>query len=58
MEKQVQSRKKGIIVVNGREFRDLNGNGVLDPYENWELPIEERVRDLVSRMTLEEKAGS
>ena len=55
--KHVQSRTKGIIVENGREFRDLNGNGILDPYENWELPIEERVRDLVSRMTLEEKAG-
>lgn len=54
---KVEARVKNVITVDGKEFRDLNGNGVLDPYENWELPIEERVKDLVSRMTLEEKAG-
>ncbi|SHM56156.1 glycoside hydrolase family 3 protein [Gracilibacillus kekensis] len=54
---KVTTRVKDMITVNGKQFRDLNGNGVLDPYENWELPIEERVKDLVSRMTLEEKAG-
>ncbi|MFC2949893.1 glycoside hydrolase family 3 protein [Virgibacillus sediminis] len=53
----VETRVKDILTVDGKQFRDLNGNGVLDPYENWELPIEERVKDLVSRMTLEEKAG-
>jgi len=36
---------------------DLNNNGVMDPYENTELPIEQRVEDLLSRMTLEEKAA-
>ncbi len=40
-----------------KEFRDLNNNGQLDPYENPELPIKERIEDLLSRMTLEEKAG-
>ncbi len=54
---KVQSRTKDIIIEDGKAFRDLNGNGIVDPYENWELPVEERVRDLVSRMTLEEKAG-
>ena len=39
-------------------FRDLNGNGELDPYEDPRLPIEERVADLLARMTLEEKAGA
>jgi len=34
---------------------DFNKNGVMDPYENPKLPIEERVEDLLSRMTLEEK---
>ncbi|GAB3059551.1 glycoside hydrolase family 3 protein [Virgibacillus ainsalahensis] len=53
----VDTRVKDILTVDGKQFRDLNGNGVLDPYENWEIPIEERVKDLVSRMTLEEKAG-
>lgn len=38
-------------------FRDLNKNGRLDPYEDSRLPIEERVADLLGQMTLEEKAG-
>lgn len=47
----------GTIYVDGIAFRDLNKNGVLDPYEDHRLPVEERVEDLLSRMTLEEKAG-
>jgi beta-glucosidase len=39
------------------EFRDLNHNGQLDPYEDSRLPVEARVDDLVGQMTLEEKAG-
>src|SRR5688572_5123472 len=42
---------------DGTVYRDLNGNGVLDPYEDARLPVAERVRDLVSRMTVEEKVG-
>jgi beta-glucosidase len=38
-------------------FRDLNKNGRLDPYEDPRRPIEERVADLLAQMTLEEKAG-
>jgi len=33
-------------------FRDLNKNGRLDPCEDPRLPIEERVEDLLSQMTL------
>lgn len=54
---KVESRIKDIITKDGKEFRDLNGNGIVDTYENWELPVEERVQDLISRMTLEEKGG-
>lgn len=43
----------GINIIDG--CRDLNKNGVIDPYENWRLPIEERVQDLMSKMTIEEK---
>lgn len=39
------------------EYRDLNKNGRLDPYEDPTYPIEERVNDLLGQMTLEEKAG-
>jgi hypothetical protein len=38
-------------------FRDLNGNGVMEPYENRTSPADERAADLLTRMTLEEKAG-
>lgn len=42
---------------DGVVFRDLNGNGVMEPYENPALPAGERAADLLTRMTLEEKAG-
>lgn len=51
------SPKASILEVEGMQFRDLNNNGVLDPYEDHRLPVEERVEDLLSQMTLEEKAG-
>ena len=44
--------------IDGFNFRDLNKNGKLDPYEDSRLIVEERVNDLVSQMSLEEKAGS
>jgi len=43
--------------TDGTPYRDLNGNGVMDPYEDPRLPIEERVEDLLSRLSLAEKAG-
>ena len=42
---------------DGTVFRDLNGNGIMDPYENPALPVAERVEDLLGRLSLEEKAG-
>lgn len=42
---------------NGFRYRDLNKNGKLDVYEDPRQPIEDRVEDLLSQMTLEEKAG-
>lgn len=53
----VRARAKQTLTVDGRAFKDLNANGRLDPYEDWRLPVEARVRDLSGRMTLEEKAG-
>ena len=50
-------RTKGILTIDGRQFKDSSGDGRLDPYEDWRLGAEVRVRDLVSKMTLEEKAG-
>ncbi|HLO60172.1 MAG TPA: glycoside hydrolase family 3 N-terminal domain-containing protein, partial [Bacteroidales bacterium] len=42
---------------NGFLFRDLNKNGKLDIYEDKRRSTDERVSDLISQMTLEEKAG-
>ena len=38
-------------------YRDLNKNGKLDIYEDVTQPVEKRVEDVLSQMTLEEKAG-
>lgn len=47
-----------VITVGGVQFRDANRSGTLESYEDWRLPAEVRVNDLVGRMTLEEKAGT
>lgn len=38
-------------------YRDLNKNQKLDIYEDYTQPIESRIEDLLSQMTIEEKAG-
>lgn len=53
----LEVRSKGLIEVNGLKFKDLNGNGKLDPYEDWRLSPQERAKDLVSQMNLDEKVG-
>ena len=46
------------ILEDGRyAFKDLNRNGVLDPYEDWRLPALDRAKDLAGRLTVEEIAG-
>ncbi len=50
-------RTSEIMKVEGLQFKDLNKNHKLDKYEDWRLPTEERVKDLLSQMTLEEKVG-
>jgi beta-glucosidase len=43
--------------IDGLSSRDLNKNGSLDSYEDHRQTVEVRVSDLLSQMTLEEKAG-
>jgi beta-glucosidase len=52
------TRTAPILDRDGLRFRDLNRSGALDPYEDWRLAPGRRARDLVARMTLEEKAGT
>jgi beta-glucosidase len=53
----VQARSKPVLTVDGLKFKDSNGNGKLDAYEDWRRPVDARVADLVVQMTLQEKAG-
>ncbi|MCR4870077.1 MAG: glycoside hydrolase family 3 C-terminal domain-containing protein [Atopobiaceae bacterium] len=43
-----------IIVVDGLAFKDMNGNGKLDLYEDWRQPIEARATALAAMMSAEE----
>ncbi len=46
-----------ILQKEGRMFKDLNRNGIVDAYEDWRLSSELRAKDLASRMTDKEIAG-
>jgi beta-glucosidase len=54
---ELESRSAAIITVDGLQFRDLDGNGGLTPYEDWRLTPQERAADLVSRLDLAQRAG-
>lgn len=56
-QKTLGTRVKQIIEVDGLQFRDLDGDGELTPYEDWRLSAAERAADLVARMSPEEKIG-
>lgn len=45
------------VAADGTRYRDLNGDGQMNPYENPRLSVEERISDLVPRLSLPEKAG-
>lgn len=54
---EIVARNVPLLEIDGLQFKDLNKNGRLDAYEDWRRPVEERVDDLLSQMTLGEKAG-
>ena len=47
----------GVIKVDGLYFKDSNNNKELDPYEDWRLPVEDRVADLIPKLTMEQRAA-
>ena len=53
------SSRSGVttLTVNGLSFKDLNKNNHLDKYEDWRLPVDERAKDLASKMSVEQIAG-
>lgn len=54
---ELVARVKDIIEVDGYQFKDLNDNGELDPYEDWRLSAEERAENLLSMMDASQKAA-
>lgn len=54
---ELVARVKNVIDADGYQFKDLNDNGELDPYEDWRLTAEERAEDLLGRMDVTQKAA-
>ena len=46
-----------ILTVSRLAFKDLNKNGKLDTYEDWRLPVDDRARDLASKISVDQIAG-
>ena len=57
LQPQMGCRSAEILSINGLQFKDLNKNKKLDKYEDWRLPTEQRIQDLISQMTIAEKLG-
>ncbi|WP_333663650.1 glycoside hydrolase family 3 protein [Chishuiella changwenlii] len=53
----IKATSAKILTIDKLQFKDLNGNGKLDKYEDWRLAPNERSLDLLKQMTLEEKVG-
>lgn len=53
----IETRALNMLEVNQLHFKDLNKNNRLDRYEDWRLPVDQRIDDLVKQMTLQEKVG-
>lgn len=49
--------KVNIIEEDGFAFKNLSKSGKLEKYEDWRLPVEERAKDLASKMSVEQIAG-
>lgn len=47
----------GVIVEDGKYFRDSDNDQELDPYEDWRLSTDERVEDLLGKMTQDQRIG-
>jgi len=49
----LEQEADGISIING--CRDMNKNGTIEPFEDWHLTPAQRVDDIMSRLTEEEK---
>jgi beta-glucosidase-like glycosyl hydrolase len=49
----LEAEDDGVEIVNG--CRDMNKNGAIEPFEDWRLTPEQRLEDVMSRLTRDEK---
>lgn len=47
----------GVIVRDGLYFKDMDNSGELVPYKDWRLSPEERAKDMVAHLRLDQQAG-
>ena len=47
----------GVIVRDGLYFKDMDNSGELAPYRDWRLSPEERAKDMVAHLRLDQQAG-
>ncbi len=47
----------GVIVEDGKYFKDSNNDQKLDVFEDWRLDVPTRVADLLTKMTVEQRVG-
>lgn len=47
----------GVIVRDGFYFKDMDNSGELAPYKDWRLSPEERAKDMVAHLRLDQQAG-
>ncbi|WP_432573639.1 glycoside hydrolase family 3 protein [Kineococcus sp. SYSU DK005] len=57
-QERLETRTAPLLRVGGLQFKDLDRDGALDRYEDWRRKPSQRAADLVSRMTLQEKAAT
>ena len=50
-------RSVPLLTVDGLQFKDLNRNGKLDPFEDWRLSPEKRADDLLGKLSPADMAG-
>lgn len=56
-EGQYTWNQKTVLTVDGLQFKDSDGDGELDKYEDWRYAEICRAKDLVSKMSLDQKIG-
>lgn len=53
----IGAASKDILLIDGKYFKDSDGDGKLDVYEDWTKDSSTRAKDLISKMSVDDKIG-